>query len=57
MDILFKSTTKCRLEPKIIHPIKYTKLHKAMFDAVQEYTKELYPGYEVTGIKIIVDKK
>jgi len=57
MDIKFKSTTKCNIEPKIIHPIKYAKIHKAMFDAVQEYASQLYPDYEVTGIKIIVDKK
>lgn len=57
MEIKFKTTTKTNVKPKVIHPIKYTKIHKAMFDAVQQYADELYPDYEVTGIKIIVDKK
>lgn len=57
MEIKFKTTTKSNVKPKVIHPIKYSKIHKAMFDAVQQYADELYPEYEVTGIKIIVDKK
>lgn len=54
--MVIKNTSK-HIEPKRINAIKYMKLHTAMFDAIEEYMKEVYPEWDFTGIKILADRK
>lgn len=51
-----KYTSK-NIKPKPINALKYMKLHTAMFDAIEEYMKEVYPEWDFTGIKILADRK
>ena len=51
-----KNTSK-HVEPKHINAIRYTQLHKAMFEAIENYMNEVYPDWDFNGIKILADRK
>lgn len=56
MNVIFK-TTEEKVNPKIVFPTTYHKIHSEMFRAVENYAKEIYPEYEVTAVKLICKKK
>lgn len=58
IDMLLKFTTQAIKErAKVLNPVKYQKLHENMFKYAEEYVSEIYPDYEITGLKLVCKVK
>lgn len=58
INMLLKFTSQAIKErAKILNPVKYQKLHENMFKSAEEYISEIYPDFEITGLKLVCKVK